>query len=60
MPDVRREMFCMEVGCNTTPNSAKSDAFDYIERFYNLKRRHSLILIKATWALCGSKKLAGE
>jgi putative transposase len=26
-----------------TRDEAKSDVFDYIERFYNLKRRHSTI-----------------
>ena len=26
-----------------TRNEAKADVFDYIERFYNLKRRHSTI-----------------
>jgi putative transposase len=30
-----------------TRNEAKADVFDYIERFYNVKRRHSAIGYKS-------------
>ena len=30
-------------------DEAKADVFDYIERFYNLKRRHSKIGYLSPW-----------
>ena len=35
-----------------TRGEAKADVFDYIERFYNLKRRHSTAMPSSTRAMC--------
>jgi transposase InsO family protein len=45
-PSVRRGPFCNPIrGPVPAPfdNQAKADVFDYIERFYNARRRHSTI-----------------
>ena len=39
-----------------TRNYAKADVFDYIERFYNTTRRHSILGYLSPWTSSGKRR----